>query len=179
MFDIGWQELFLIAVVALIVIGPKDLPIAMRALAKVLSKLRGLSREFQTHVSDMMREAELDEIRRKVDEAGRVNLRDAIDRVVDPDGRVGRAADLGDKLGPEPDPEPDWLAGGGGRYPPAGAAPASAYRPGSGGKAEIPPAEPPPAEAYSAPLPQGAPPEPAPEGAPPGPGATPPQPPKA
>lgn len=88
MFDIGWQELLLIGVVALVVIGPKDMPVAMRTAARMFAKLRGLSREFQHTVSEVMREAELDELRRKVQEAGRVNVKDGLANMVDPTGRM-------------------------------------------------------------------------------------------
>jgi sec-independent protein translocase protein TatB len=66
MFDIGWQELLLIAVVAIIVIGPKDLPHAVRAVSQFVRQLRGLSREFRNGVSELVREAELDELKRQV-----------------------------------------------------------------------------------------------------------------
>lgn len=88
MFDIGWQELLLIGVVALVVIGPKDMPVAMRTAARMFAKLRGLSREFQHTVSEVMREAELDELRRKVQEAGHVNVKDGLANMVDPTGRM-------------------------------------------------------------------------------------------
>lgn len=88
MFDIGWPELFLIGVVALIVIGPKDLPVAMRAAAKFFSKLRGLSQEFQSSVAEVMREAELDELRRKVERASRMDPANAVKSVVDPTGSL-------------------------------------------------------------------------------------------
>lgn len=88
MFDIGWSELFLIGVVALIVIGPKDLPVAMRAAAKFYNKVRGLSHEFQSSVAEVMREAELDELRRKVERASRTDPASAIKSVVDPTGSL-------------------------------------------------------------------------------------------
>lgn len=88
MFDIGWSELFLIGVVALIVIGPKDLPVAMRTAAKFFSKLRGLSQEFQSSVAEVVREAELDELRRKVERAGRIDPASAVKSAVDPTGSL-------------------------------------------------------------------------------------------
>ena len=66
MFDIGWQELILIAVIAIIVISPKDLPQAIRAVSQFARQLRGLSREFRSGVSELVREAELDELKRQV-----------------------------------------------------------------------------------------------------------------
>ena len=69
MFDIGWQELLLIAVVTIIVVGPKDLPHAIRAVSQFMRQLRGLSREFRNGVSELVREAELDELKRQVQKA--------------------------------------------------------------------------------------------------------------
>src|SRR5688572_33347415 len=65
MFDIGYSELLLIAVVALIVIGPKDLPNVMRAVGKWVGKARGMARHFRSGVDTMMREAELEEMEKK------------------------------------------------------------------------------------------------------------------
>ncbi len=96
MLDIGWQELFLICVVALVVLGPKDLPTAMRTLARVVIKVRGLSREFQSGVADMLREAELDDLKRKVSEGGRVDLGKAVKDAVDPTGTLTEDFDPAD-----------------------------------------------------------------------------------
>lgn len=73
MFDLGWQELLVIALVAIIVISPKELPQAIRAVTQFARQLRGLSREFRSGVSELVREAELDELRRQVEKAGRIN----------------------------------------------------------------------------------------------------------
>ncbi|HRW59932.1 MAG TPA: Sec-independent protein translocase protein TatB [Defluviicoccus sp.] len=96
MLDIGWQELFLICIVALVVLGPKDLPTAMRAVARVVVKVRGLSREFQSGVADMLREAELDDLKRKVNEGGRVDLGKAVKDAVDPTGTLTEDFDPAD-----------------------------------------------------------------------------------
>ena len=58
MFDIGWTELLVIACVAVIVVGPKDLPRMLRTLGQTLGKMRKLSREFQSTFNDALREAE-------------------------------------------------------------------------------------------------------------------------
>jgi sec-independent protein translocase protein TatB len=64
MFGVDTSELFLIAVVALLFIGPRDLPRAMRAVGQWVGKVRGMARHFQTGVETMMREAELEEMER-------------------------------------------------------------------------------------------------------------------
>ena len=65
MFDLGFDELLVIAVIAIIVIGPKDLPLALRTLGRWVGKLRRASSHFRTGVEAMIREAELEEMERK------------------------------------------------------------------------------------------------------------------
>ena len=88
MLDLSWQELFVIGVVALIVIGPKDMPQVMRSAAVLVRKARALSREFQNGVAQMMREAELDELRRKLEEAGHVDVEKSVKETIDPTGSL-------------------------------------------------------------------------------------------
>jgi sec-independent protein translocase protein TatB len=63
MFDIGWDELLLIALVALVVIGPKELPAVLRTLGQWVAKARTLAGEFRSHVDDMIREAGVDDMK--------------------------------------------------------------------------------------------------------------------
>ena len=63
MFDLAWSEIALIGVVALVVIGPKDLPEAIRGLARGVQKLRRMASEFQGQADELVREANLDEVR--------------------------------------------------------------------------------------------------------------------
>lgn len=67
MFDMSWGEVMLIGGVALIVIGPKDLPKALRTVGQITGKLRRMAGEFQTQFNEAIREAELDEARREFD----------------------------------------------------------------------------------------------------------------
>jgi sec-independent protein translocase protein TatB len=67
MFDMSWGEVMIIGGVALIVIGPKDLPKALRTVGQMTAKVRRLASDFQGQFSEAMREAELDEVRREVD----------------------------------------------------------------------------------------------------------------
>jgi sec-independent protein translocase protein TatB len=68
MFDIGWSELVVIAVVALIVIGPKELPGVLRTVGHYMRKIRGMASEFQGQFQEAMREAEMADLKKHVDE---------------------------------------------------------------------------------------------------------------
>ncbi len=68
MFDIGWSELILIGIVALIVIGPKELPGALRTLGQWVGKVRRMASEFQGQFQEAIREAELSELKKEVDQ---------------------------------------------------------------------------------------------------------------
>ena len=65
MFDIGASELLLTAIVAIVVIGPKDLPLALRTAGRWIGKIRRVSGHFRTGVETMIREAELEEMEQK------------------------------------------------------------------------------------------------------------------
>lgn len=71
MFDIGWSEMALIAVVALVVIGPKELPGVLRTVGYWMKRARTLAAEFQSGIEEMAREAELSELRKEMAEAAR------------------------------------------------------------------------------------------------------------
>jgi len=65
MFDVGFDEMLVIAVIAIVVIGPKDLPRALRMVGQWVAKVRRVSGHFRTGVETMIREAELEEMERK------------------------------------------------------------------------------------------------------------------
>jgi len=64
MFDIGWGELLVIGIVALVVIGPKELPGVVRTLGQSLTKLRRMASDFQNQFTEAMREAELSDLKK-------------------------------------------------------------------------------------------------------------------
>src|SRR3954447_15939305 len=68
MFDIGWSELVVIAVVALIAIGPKELPAVLRTVGQYMGKIRRMASEFQGQFQEAMREAEMADLKKSVDE---------------------------------------------------------------------------------------------------------------
>jgi sec-independent protein translocase protein TatB len=91
LFDIGWPELLLIGVVALVFIGPKDLPRALRVAGYWVRKARTLSREFQGSVEQMIREAELDEMRQELKKATEFDVNTEFQKTVDPDGSLAES----------------------------------------------------------------------------------------
>ena len=68
MFDIGWSELVVIGVVALIAIGPKELPAVLRTVGQYMGKVRRMAAEFQGQFQEAMREAEMADLKKQADE---------------------------------------------------------------------------------------------------------------
>ena len=84
MFDIGWSELLVIGVVAIVVVGPKELPRLMRTFGHYTGKLRAMASDFQRQFEDAVRDSEIDEVRKAMQDfhaqASDVNLRGAVDK---------------------------------------------------------------------------------------------------
>lgn len=78
--EIGASELLVIAIVALIVIGPKDLPVMLRKLGQFMAKLRGMASEFRASFDEMARQSELDDLRKEVEAMRRGQLADIAER---------------------------------------------------------------------------------------------------
>src|ERR1700732_5206301 len=91
LLDFGWSELLLIGVVALVVIGPKDLPRALRVAGYWVRKARTLSREFQNSVELMIRDAELDEMRQELKKATEFDLNKELRNTIDPKGELAES----------------------------------------------------------------------------------------
>jgi len=91
LFDLSMTELMLIGVVALVFIGPKDLPKALRVAGYWVKKARTLSREFQSSVEQMIREAELDEMRQEFKKASEIDLDKEFRNTIDPTGSLAES----------------------------------------------------------------------------------------
>ena len=91
MFDISWTEIMLVGAVALIVIGPKELPGTLRTIGRFVSKARGMAREFQSNVEEMVRESELDDLRKQVSSAASGDFTRDIEKQIDPKGDIAAA----------------------------------------------------------------------------------------
>ena len=94
MFDIGWQELFILAVLAIIVIGPKDLPGAIRTITKWIRKARSMARDLQDGLDDVVREADLEDLKKELDSPGGLDIAKKIENAVDPTGELTKDMDL-------------------------------------------------------------------------------------
>lgn len=97
MFSIGWPEFFIILVVAIIVVGPKDLPKALFTVGKYVKSARKIGRDFQRHVDDMMREAELDDAAKTLKDVRNFNpktrITKEIEKTIDPTGSLQDSLD--------------------------------------------------------------------------------------
>jgi sec-independent protein translocase protein TatB len=91
MFDLSWSEILVIGTAAIIFIGPKELPGALRTAGQWMAKARSLAREFQNSVDDMIRESELEKIKSEVDKLGSTDLQRHIENTVDPEGEINKA----------------------------------------------------------------------------------------
>ncbi len=93
MFDISWTELLVIAVVALIAIGPKELPRVLYEAGKWARRARMMAGEFQRHFTDLMHEAELEELRKQAQAARNISGAKTLADIVDPDGSIRQSFD--------------------------------------------------------------------------------------
>jgi sec-independent protein translocase protein TatB len=156
-FDIGWGELVLIGVVALIVIGPKELPATLRTVGQYMTKIRRMAAEFQSQFQEAMREAEMADLKQHFD-----TIQDAAKdlRNFDPVGTVRSEIEgaASDKLSAAPP--------GSSTMPPAEAPAPESAAPSLSAPAGAPPAEPPAAPAGEAAPPASAGPPEAPKGQP-------------
>jgi sec-independent protein translocase protein TatB len=124
MFDFAWSEIAVIAVVALVVIGPKDLPKVLRTVGTWVGKARAIAREFQSSLDQMIREAELEEVRKQVEQAAKVDMSEAIERTIDPAGDVKRTlAEPASELAPPPPVTPETVEAATPASEPAASAP--------------------------------------------------------
>ena len=101
MFDIGGWEFMLIIILGIVIIGPKELPGALRNITLWIRKARGLAREFQSGIDDIVQEAEFEQIRQDVmegsDPTGSIaDFKDDINQAIDPDGEIEGALSLDD-----------------------------------------------------------------------------------
>nr|WP_294168185.1 Sec-independent protein translocase protein TatB [uncultured Sphingomonas sp.] len=95
MFGVDSLELFIVAIAALIFIGPKDLPVAMRTVGRWVGRVRGHARHFTAGIENMMREAELEEMEKKWREENERIMRDHPAALPYPGADLSTPADAG------------------------------------------------------------------------------------
>ncbi len=84
MFDIGWSELLIIAIVMIVVVGPKDLPKMLRAFGKATARMRATANEFRNQFNEALKEAELDDVKTIIDETRKLDPRSKLTQVFEP-----------------------------------------------------------------------------------------------
>ena len=136
MFD--WNELLIIGAAALIFIGPKELPGTLRTMGKFVAKARGMARDFQSNVDDMVREAELDEVKKQVQKLEYGGFEQMIQNTVDPKGKIQDALRAPDLTAPAASPPPTQAAAAAPHQSAPAVAPVAATQPVSAASATPP-----------------------------------------
>lgn len=88
MLDIGWPELTIIALITILVVGPKEIPHVLRTVTQVVRKLRGMASDFQSGIDELAREAELDDLKNNIEKTASKDLASDLENTVDPTGEV-------------------------------------------------------------------------------------------
>src|SRR5688572_17531849 len=166
MFEIGWTEMLVIAVVMIVVVGPKDLPKMLRTFGKTTAKLRSMAGDFQKQFNEALKEAELDDVKKSVESLKGLNPAAQIKKQLNPfekaaaDVRAGVDAAMKPKPAAPADPaapvavaaEP--LKNGAISEAPSSAMPAAAAPIAAAAAISIPdPAAPAPVQPVAAPVP--------------------------
>jgi sec-independent protein translocase protein TatB len=84
MFDIGWTEMLVIAIVMIVVVGPKDLPKMLRTFGRTTTKLRAMAGDFRKQFDEALKEAELDDVKGIVDDVRKLNPTNEIRQALNP-----------------------------------------------------------------------------------------------
>lgn len=108
MFDVGWSEILVIAVVLIVVVGPKDLPRMLRSFGRTTAKLRAMAGDFRRQFDEALREAELGDVKDTLDSVRNLNPMNEIRKHLSPLEQAGEEvrAGLEDVMKPMAKPEP-------------------------------------------------------------------------
>ncbi|CAN7571439.1 Sec-independent protein translocase protein TatB [Rhizobium sp. LjRoot98] len=109
MLDVGWTELVVIAIVLIIVVGPKDLPPMLRTFGKMMTKMRGMANDFRQQFDEALKEADLDDVRKTLSDAQKLNPANTIREAMNPLRQMGNdiKADLQKATAVDPAPKAD------------------------------------------------------------------------
>ncbi|MEK1930678.1 MAG: Sec-independent protein translocase protein TatB [Pararhizobium sp.] len=89
MLDVGWTELVVIAIVLIIVVGPKDLPPMLRTFGKMMTKMRGMANDFRQQFDEALKEADLDDVRKTLSDAQKLNPAHSLREAMNPLRQMG------------------------------------------------------------------------------------------
>lgn len=90
MLEVGWSEILVIAIILIVVVGPKDLPAMMRTFGRVMGRVRTMANEFRSQFDEAMREAELDDVRKGLSEVNKYNPTNTIRDAMNPIRQLGQ-----------------------------------------------------------------------------------------
>jgi len=114
MFDLGWSEILVIAIVMIVVVGPKDLPRVLRSFGRTTSKLRAMAGDFRRQFDEALKEAELDDVKTLVDDVRKLDPRNEIRKHLSPLEQAGKdiksGLDEASRTMPSPTPSTSTLA---------------------------------------------------------------------
>lgn len=107
MLDIGWTELVVVAIVLIIVVGPKDLPPMLRAFGRMTSKMRGMAGDFRKQFDEALKEADLDDVRKTIGDAQKLNPVNSLREAINPLRQMGNEikSDLQKSVSDTPRPQ--------------------------------------------------------------------------
>ena len=107
MFDIGWTEMLVIAIILIVVVGPKDLPNMLRTFGRTTAKLRGMAADFQKQFNEALKEAELDDVKKSVDSLKSLNPAAEIRKQLNPFEQAAADVRSGVEAAMKPKPAAD------------------------------------------------------------------------
>lgn|SRR5690606_30743438 len=103
MFDIGWSEMLVIAIVVIVVVGPKELPGMLRTFGKTTAKLRVMANDFRKQFDEAMKEAELDDLKNLANDARKLNPANQLKQALSPMEQAARDVKTGLDSALQPD----------------------------------------------------------------------------
>ena len=110
MFDIGWGEMLVIAIVVIVVVGPKELPGMLRTFGRTTSKLRVMANDFRRQFDEALKEAELDDVRKIADDVRSLNPKNEIRKALSPMEKAAQDVRAGLDAAMKPAAKPDTAA---------------------------------------------------------------------
>lgn len=106
MLDVGWTEMLVIAIVMIVVVGPKDLPKMLRSFGRTTAKMRSMAGDFRKQFDDALREAELDDVKSSIDQIRGMNPAGDIRKALNPMEKAAAEVRAGLEAALKPTPKP-------------------------------------------------------------------------